>query len=108
MDAQEEKRLKKNAYSLGYAAGQKSIRKTPRKIEISVGQVPLVEAVIQHTPRMTDAQFYDAAFLAVLKLCLEQDGWSINGKKAHTTEDRMRLAASFAKDALKQRKRERI
>jgi hypothetical protein len=34
--------------------------------------------------------------------------WRIGGEKAHTTEDRMRLAALLAKDALNQRRRERL
>ncbi len=75
------------AYSKGYYAGRRKVKQ---------------QRTVENVRRERQA-FLDKAFLALLPTAMTQDTWTIGGKPANTLEDRVRLAASWAKEALLKR-----
>ncbi len=79
----------KRGYSKGYAAGKRR-----KQREISYEQV-----------QREKQAFLDRVFLAAIPVALESQGWTSGGKPVATTEERIRLARTWAIEALKQRPR---
>lgn len=82
------KEAEQRGYSRGYSAG----RTRGRRDTLS--------------QPLNDQQFLDAVFLATLPVCIEAGGWKDGkGKPITSLPARTELAMDFAKEALRQRRR---
>lgn len=81
------KAAERRGYSKGYVAG-----KARKQREIS----------IEREKREKQA-FLDRVFLQILPVAMEAQGWTSGGKPIVSTVERVRLARSFAIEALSQR-----
>lgn len=82
------KAAEKRAYQRGYEAGQ---RRKNREVDA------------EKAWRAREA-FTDRAFLALLPVAMQVDGWTMGGKPVTTSEDRVTLAVQWARRATKARK----
>lgn len=77
----------KRGYSKGYAAGRRR-----KQRDISAER------------RYREQQaFLDRAYLSVLPVAMNAQGWTFGGKPIASTQDRVKLAVHWAVEALKQR-----
>jgi hypothetical protein len=81
------KAAERRGYSKGYIAGR-----SRKQREISLERA-----------RREKQAFLDRAFLAILPAAMNADNWTSGGKPIVSTVDRVKLAASWAREALLQR-----
>lgn len=81
------KRAESRGYSRGYAAGKKRITREDAR-----------EAY-----RKSRQEFLDKAFLSVLPVAMQVQGWKFGDQPIASSDDRIKLAAIWAKNALHQR-----
>lgn len=85
MSDEEIKAAELRGYARGYQAGKKRLK---------------VDITKERLERERDA-FRRRAFLAALPSCIDAQGWKRGDEPINTVEQRVRLANSFAKEALK-------
>lgn len=81
------KAAERRGYSRGYQARNRRIKR---------------DNYVERQRRERQA-FLDRAFLAILPAAMNAQGWTSGGKPITSTEDRIKLAASWAREALFQR-----
>ena len=90
-EADEDKDPIKEAERRGYTKGY------------NAGRLWKQNAITQERMRRENQAFMDRAFLAILPVAMNVQGWTFRDRPINSTEDRVLLAAKWAEEAAKQR-----